>query len=80
MILKPYNNPSERISNELERERREKNAIYSGHLSLCLQHKGSARTPLGPILLGPVTCCLSKLFFQVYLFITTLPLLNMSLL
>ena len=40
---------SMRISNELERKREEKkNAIYSGHLRLCLQLKGSARTPLGP--------------------------------
>ena len=34
---------------EREREeRREKNAIYSSHLCLCLQPKSSARTPLGP--------------------------------
>ena len=33
-----------------ERKReREKNAIYSGQLRLCLQPKGSPRTPLGPI-------------------------------
>ena len=31
-----------------EEREREKNAIYSGHLRLCLQLKGSARTPLGP--------------------------------
>ena len=39
-----------RISNEpgRKRERKRKNAIYSGHLRLCLQPKGSARTPLGP--------------------------------
>ena len=36
------------MSRNRERER-EKNAIYSGHLCLCLQPKGSARTPLGPI-------------------------------
>jgi hypothetical protein len=41
--------PSGRISNEPEEEReRGKNAIYSGHLRLCLQPKGSARTPLRP--------------------------------
>ena len=46
----PTTIPSVRISNELEREkeRREKNSIYSGHLRFCLQPKGSARTPLGP--------------------------------
>ena len=31
-----------------ERGGGEKNAIYSGHLRLCLQPKGSASTPLGP--------------------------------
>ena len=33
---------------EREKERKRKNAIYSGHLRFCLQPKGSARTPLGP--------------------------------
>ena len=32
-----------------EERKKEKNAIYSGQLRLCLQPKGSARTPLGPI-------------------------------
>ena len=30
-------------------ERERENAIYSGHLHLCLQSKDSARTLLGPI-------------------------------
>ena len=34
---------------ERKKERREENAIYTGHLRLCLQPKGSAHTPLGPI-------------------------------
>ena len=33
-----------------KKEERETNAIYSGHLRFCLQPKGSARTPLGPII------------------------------
>ena len=32
-----------------KKKERETNAIYSGHLRFCLQPKGSARTPLGPI-------------------------------
>ena len=34
---------------ERKKEEREKNTIYSGHLRFCLQSKGSARTPLGPM-------------------------------
>ena len=40
---------SRREERERERERGEKNAIYSGHLRLCMQPKGSARTLLRPI-------------------------------
>ena len=36
---------------EREKERERKNAIYSCHLRLCLQPKGSARTPLEPMVL-----------------------------
>ena len=37
------------MSRKRERKKEsEKNAIYSDHLRLCLQPKGSARTPLGP--------------------------------
>jgi hypothetical protein len=32
-----------------KKERKRKNKIYSEHLHFCLQPKGSARTPLGPI-------------------------------
>ena len=50
----PTTTPSVRISNEPgEKKERETNANYSGHLRFCLQPKGSARTPLGPIDVEP---------------------------
>ena len=52
-LQNPTTTPSGRISNEpeeeREKERREKNAIYSGHLRLCLQPMGSTHTPLKPM-------------------------------